>query len=456
MDHVHIRGIPAKKQLTRELAILNDHYFQSRRTYLLSMVERLQTARSRDDVRGLQVDLIAEIGALERVAPEIDDERGGAARRRIADLKAVEQKTDAVKAELREANDVLRRVEQMRLVVNALRHVVRVLADGLVWRLFDSDRTALAILADKDVVAKHAPPAGFDEEMRQMDRLEQALNTVVVHNDTTYCLRHGDLTAVVELDGRRVPYPYEVKAGRSEAVRQREAIAAAVKRITEGRLLVPVPFSTHLERLASMIAQARATGYAEERIDCRFVQVIDYRHFGDREEVVREVVRTADRNLGWLTGDRLILAGIAGAARIHDRGDPVAEVAPVSVFPLLAEDVVDILMGAIDLRVHLNTELLALKFRERGISVEFPCGAAAAEHFLYAQRGYLGLWVPAYVREQMLAELLTSEALIDLVEWILDARLTVEWARSGSTPIIAFADERSAWAGGFDRIALAG
>lgn len=302
---------------------------------------------------------------------------------------------------------------------------------------------------------KHAPEPGFNAEMRALDRLEQTLNTIVVHNDTTYCLRHGDITAVVEIDGRRFPYPEEVKAGRSQAVRQRQAIAAAVKRITEGRLLVPVSFATHLAHLAPMIAEARVSGYAEQKSDCCFVQIIDYRHFGERDELVGDIVREADRSLGWFGDDRLILAGIAGASRIHDRGEPVAEIAPVSVFPLPAEDVTELLMGALDLRVHLNTQLLALEFRKRGISVEFAHGQAAAQHFLYARRGYLGLSVPAYVREQMLTELLTSEALVDLVEWVLDSRLTAHWARSGETPVIAFADERPAWVGGRDQIDLA-
>lgn len=452
---MHIRGIPAKKQLTLELAILNNRYFQSRRPQLLSIVQRLQDARTPADVRTLQLDLIAEIGALERVAPELDNEHGGAARERIDQLEAIEPTTEQVKAELRKANAALQRVEEMHVVVNALRHATRVLADGLVWRLFDFDRTALAILADREVVAKHAPEVGFNEELRQMDRLEQALDTIVIHNDTTYCLRHGDITAVVEIDGRRFPYPEEVKAGRSQAVRQREAIDAAVKRIMGSRLLVPVPFATHLEKLVPMVAQANASGYAEQKIDCRFVQVLDYRHFDGREEVVDAIVAGADRQLGWFGDGRLILAGIAGGARIHDRGDPVAEIAPMSIFPLPAEDVVDLLMGAVDLRVRLNTELLALEFARHGIQVEFARGKEAAQHFLHAQRGYLGVLVPAYVREQMLAELLTSEALIGFVEWILDSHLTVDWARNDSTPVIAFADERPAWVGGDSQIALA-
>jgi hypothetical protein len=204
-----------------------------------------------------------------------------------------------------------------------------------------------------------------------------------------------------------------------------------------------------------MIAQAKAYGYAEEKFDVRFVQVIDYRHFGERDGVVGDIIRAADRRLGWFGTNRLIFAAIAGAARIHDRGEPVAEIAPVSIFPLLTEDIVDLLMGAIDVRVHLNTELLELEFRKRRISVDFARGTSAAQHFLHAKRGYLGLLVPAYVREQMLAELLTSEALIDLVEWVLDSRLARRWAQTGTTPVIAFADERSAWINGGGEIALA-
>jgi hypothetical protein len=81
---------------------------------------------------------------------------------------------------------VLRRLDhRVQLVVRALRHAARVLADGLVWRLFDFDRSALAIMADRQVVANHAAAVGFNEELREMDRTEQALNTIVVHNDTT-------------------------------------------------------------------------------------------------------------------------------------------------------------------------------------------------------------------------------------------------------------------------------
>src|SRR3954449_11417010 len=99
--------------------------------------------------------------------------------------------------------------------------------------------------------------------------------------------------------------------------------------------------------------------------------------------VSARLMKDADARLGWFGDNRLILAGISGAARIHDRGEPVAEIAPASIFPLPAEDVADLLNGAIDLRVHLNTQLLALEFAKHGIPVEFARGANARRHFLY-------------------------------------------------------------------------
>lgn len=54
----------------------------------------------------------------------------------------------------------------------------------------------------------------------------------------------------------------------------------------------------------------------------------------------------------------------------------------------------------------------------------------------------------------MLAELLTAESLIGLVEWVLDTGTTVDWAATGETPVIGFADERPAWVGAGQGIAL--
>ena len=113
------KGLPSAKQLARELAILNDPFFQKQRPELLALVCRLQEARRRSDVRSLQIDLIALIGGLERSFPEVELEQGAAARRTIDRLKTLEPKSRAVRQELSEANRLLSRLKHVEAVVDA-------------------------------------------------------------------------------------------------------------------------------------------------------------------------------------------------------------------------------------------------------------------------------------------------------------------------------------------------
>jgi hypothetical protein len=88
------QGLPSKKQLARELATLNDPSFQSRREPFLALLLRLQNAGDASDIRALQIELIAEIGALERVALDLDAKHGGPARQKRDGLKVITPKTE--------------------------------------------------------------------------------------------------------------------------------------------------------------------------------------------------------------------------------------------------------------------------------------------------------------------------------------------------------------------------
>jgi hypothetical protein len=61
----------------------------------------------------------------------------------------------------------------------------------------------------------------------------------------------------------------------------------------------------------------------------------------------------------------------------------------------------------------------------------FTVAPASHTHFLEARRGYRGFLMPAYVREQMLHELVTVETLTTLARWILDSGKTREWVDIG-------------------------
>jgi hypothetical protein len=443
-------GFPAKKQIEQELAILNTPTYQDARDTFISYVRLLQNARTAGDLRILQRELILDVNARQKALAEVIAERRPPVDAEIERLKAMKPPP---KNELAAAQRVLHGVKHAKAVAMALQHATRTLADGMVWRAFDYDRPTISVLGKEQPVARHADDAGFTTEICALEFMENEHGLLTFHNDTTNILRRGDITSVVPLDDRRAPWPREVKAGKASGAKQIARIRKALEMIESRRLLVPVPFVTELPVLAELIEQAKKDGYAKKKLDCRFIEVIDLSHWGRREQKLEEVAQKALKELGWSDANRVILVGTSSVNRIRDRGDPVVELAPISIFPLPPEVVTDLLLGFIDVRVRLNTQLLAMRFAERGMRVTFMTAPSSHVHFLEARRGYRGIKVPAYVREQMLHELITVGAFIDLVDWILASGRTRDWSDPAETPILGFEDEGSAWSAG-NRIEL--
>lgn len=436
---------PSKKQIERELEIMNTPPYQEGRETFVRYIRQLQDARGATDLRRLQLDLIADVNLRKKALDEVVAELEPPAKAQKALLVQQEPKP---REALRVVEARLRGVRHAKVVAGALQHATRVVADGMVWQGLDYDRPTISILGKEPPVGGHADDVGLKAELAKMREVELVHGLLTFHNDTTNILRRGDITSIVEVNGQRFPLPEEVKAGRGDASRQRERIAEALAMIASLRFMVPLPFETHLDVLAELVAEAKRTGYASRKLDCRFLQVIDYRHFAGREQRVTELSQGSLSELGWTGDDRLIYVGMASASRIRDRGDPVVELAPVSIYPLPPEDVADLLLGFVDTSVHLNTQLLALRFAERGMRVGFPAPGTADTTFLEVRRGYRGFLMPAYVREQMLHELVTVDTLTTLADWIISSGKTREWTDITKAPILGFADERTAWAPG--------
>jgi len=433
-------GFPSKKQIEREIAILNTPTYVEARESFMELVRKLQQARTADDLRALQHELILDVNGRQKALGEVVAERRGKATAKIERLRTLEPKP---KAELAEAQAILRGVKHANAVADALQHATRVLADGIVWRALDYDRSMISILGKEPPVARHADDKGFLAELAALDVVEAQPGVLAIHNDTTNCLRRGDVTAILERDGRRIAIPKEVKAGSGSAAKQVARIEEALGMIHSRRFFVPIPLDTHLAQLAELISEAKATGYAKAHLDCLFVQVIDYRHWGGREPEVATTSAASLRDLGW--NWELVSVGMSSVSRIRDRGNPVVELAPVSIFPLPADDVADLLLGFIDTSVHVNKQLLGLRFAERGLRANFVSPPATERHFLEARRGWRGFLMPAYVREQMLHELITAETVVNLSEWILSSGRTREWVALENAPIVGFENERMIW-----------
>src|SRR6266545_2558198 len=225
-------SFPSKKQIERELSILNTPTYMEAWESFVEYVRQLQDSRTATDLRMLQRELVFDVNGRQKALAAVVAEHAGEAKAKIEFLKAVEPRP---KAELAGAQAILRG-------------------------------------------AKH---------------VEEQPGVLAFHNDTTNCLRRGDITAVVEDAGRRWAIPKEVKAGRGSARKQVARIQQALEMIDSRRFLVPVPFETHLAEFAELIGEAKRTGYAKARFDCVFVQVIDYMRNAQRSTPSRSLAGVA-------------------------------------------------------------------------------------------------------------------------------------------------------------------
>src|SRR6266540_4422234 len=283
-------SFPSKKQIERELSILNTPTYMEAWESFVEYVRQLQDSRTATDLRMLQRELVFDVNGRQKALAAVVAEHAGEAKAKIEFLKAVEPRP---KAELAGAQAILRGVKHAEAVADALQHATRVLADGMVWRALDYDRSMISILGKEPPVAHHADDKGFIAELAALELVEEQPGVLAFHNDTTNCLRRGDITAVVEDAGRRWAIPKEVKAGRGSARKQVARIQQALEMIDSRRFLVPVPFETHLAEFAELIGEAKRTGYAKARFDCIFVQVIDYMRNAQRSTPSRSLAGVA-------------------------------------------------------------------------------------------------------------------------------------------------------------------
>lgn len=164
-------------------------------------------------------------------------------------------------------------------------------------------------------------------------------------------------------------------------------------------------------------------GYAEEALHPGIVvTAVDLRRVAEQEgNASNWMTRAADKR-GWDVSAPTIFSSSALVRRIQERRHGGSTyLAPVAIYPLCAEDVVDILMGYLDYSVTLNTTALRSAFIARGVDVRFAAGPEASRTFLRAARGRDEVVVPAVLREQLLHELTTIDTLVSVVDELLKA-----------------------------------
>jgi hypothetical protein len=438
--------VPSVKWLEAEERIFNDPEYQAAQPQFVAWIDQLQRAQTADDLNSLQYELVIDFGgrqdAFSGVIPpklkEVNEEI-----KRLKDMRPFPRE------EMQQQQALRAGVEHATAAYRALQHSIRVIADGIVWRALDYDRTAIAVLAEGPRVGHFASEEGFQVEMRALHHVRERYGVLAIHNHLTNCLRVGDVTAIFTTDeGQRFPMPIEVKKSQvlTKDSPQVQRQLAAIHRLNTGRLHLPLAYRTYLNDLPELIRRAKATGYATmQPAPCVFVEAVDFRHFGGNPGMLRQRSQKAHDKLGWLESGNMILSGQTSVSRARDRHDTVSELAPISIFPLPAEDVADVLFGFVDIKVHLNVPLLKIAFARKGFYTDIARAPESGRTFFTAQTDTSGIIVPAHLREQILHEMITPSTLIRMVEHIVHSGLAAKWKVAGSAPGVGFANERRAW-----------
>jgi hypothetical protein len=441
------------KRVYEEIAATQDDFFAARRDQYVPWVRLLQAAASPEDYTRLQLEIRDHFAGIQD---------GTADRRKILvadrnELKRLApqkpQPTDAV-AELRRRIDIR---EQLAVRNNVLLHVLRCVADGMVWRATSYDRALFAVLGDGTRVGRLPAEEGAVAERERAQALWDQ-GVLPFFNDLTNCLREGDLTVLhsrwpdadvaveeVKRDGRQRPNSPQAKRLDAKLALLAHSVSPLGdldKISTLSRLTVR--HQHYLDRLALLLAQARKDGYAyAQPHPALVVSAIDLRWAVEHQDLAGDWMVRAAESLGWTPHDERHFYNSALVTRMRERRRPSSGYhAPVAIFPLCAEDIIDLLMGFMDYTVVLRVEELLPMFAARRIDVEFASGKDANTTFLRARRDGATVTVPAQLREQVLRELMSIDTLIAIVDTLLTR---IQRGAPSSSGQLVFCDERSSW-----------
>jgi len=353
------------KNARADIAALHDPHVETMRPLFVDFARALATARDPSDVFRLQEGLLGAFAARQDVAAnrrtQADKERD-----RLAAL--VRRRPKATRSELVEQQEMLATLKHQDRRDQLVQHIVRVIADGMAWRLMRCDRYTITIFGSERRVGRLAPPDGFAAERSEARRLWAEEGLLAIHNDLTNCLRSGDLTVLFDWPPRAVDFR-EVKAHGRAASGSAQARRLAQKRHlsfsgvgtmnpeeprVQARRL-EVQYRTHLDHLPDLMRRAKRDGYADEHVsDSLSVAAIDYRVSEDERREPDEVAKRVARSRGWDPESENCFGTAATVTRLLERHHAEAYFAPVSIFPLDAAALVDLLFARTDYIVWLT------------------------------------------------------------------------------------------------------
>jgi hypothetical protein len=440
----------SRRDLLNEADILGDELYQKARPRVVEHVRRMRGAADADGYNTAHRQLLIEYAARrEAIESTVPAHRN----RFMAELHRLRQERPIPVADIGVQQERLATVRRQVQVSRALRHTLRVITDGLVWRALDFERIAFAVLGRGVRVGALATGAGWDVEIVTQGYLLNTYHGVVVHNDLTTCLRHGDVTVIDLGDPPRHVRIAEVKAtdGRvdwSQSTRLDDAIellrtgyhptanAGRPVRIHQ----VDADFLSQVDELMPLVTRAHTEFIAWAWLrPWLAVAVCDLR--AGATDATR-YSRNLDEFRVAARGRRVVSTSFMDR-RVADRHTSYSWFMPQSLLPLPAEDVADVLMGYLEIKAFLDLDALAARLVDGGITPVFAEDPNAPTFFTTTVGGR-HIAVPGVLRHQMLLEFMDPTSVIAAIKHIASVRS--EDLRADESVMLSFKNEGRAWA----------
>ncbi|HEY8777266.1 MAG TPA: hypothetical protein VIM33_12415 [Gaiellaceae bacterium] len=305
---------------------------------------------------GEHVELQQKLANANLEARHLDREVNGAKDRLREELLQVKEASDQERVvaigRMLSDHDLTLAANQRR------RYALRVVQDGIIWRLFGFDRHRIAILGEGTPV--NYPSASFESEAAAA---EEHWNDgrLAVFCDLSNCIRTGDLLVfdpplvnVIEvkesdssdddspqMQRARVRVEY-LNTGRSET------LAPNAPLVVTGHRDAPA-LRTNLSVLADLLEKARRQGWAASRAgDGAAVVALDMRGVPEDGGAVERAQRYERRfinGLGRLWRDPPTYEWNSSDRVLRDAKNAIAATAPFSILPLDPEDCAALALG---------------------------------------------------------------------------------------------------------------
>lgn len=439
------------KEIRAEEQLLNEQLYQEARPKIAGFIDRLQRARTAEDFFRLHLDVLKEFAARQIAVSETLPGHRAYARGEIARLSQLEPKPVD---DLRVMTERLALVERQERVADGLQHALRVVTDGIAWRALDYNRAAITVLGRGTRVGRLAIGPGFDTELGALGLLWERDGLFAIHNDMTNCLRHGDLTVIRFVSPKEINLAEVKVSNLASAGAQLQRMDEVIELLRTGVypaagsdlptqiLHVPDPYDTFLADLSQLITVARRDRFAwSQPHPALAVAAIDY-GVRDAEGRAAAVFETMKRELKWDDPSRGFW-WTGAQRRMRDRDVTPSNFAPLSIYPLPAQDVADLILGFLDTLVYLDIPELERAFAARGLEATVARPPESERLFLRATDGEFTVNVAPGVREVMLNEMETPDSLIAGVRSLL--AFAASGAAAGERILAAFADETGVW-----------